>query len=71
MNPRAARTAPWIASDPLLAKRTRWAHGTMRQTCSASSTSAVLHVPNIVPRSSCAWTVAVSAGSAWPSTLLP
>lgn len=71
MKPRAARTAPWTASLPELANRTSSAHGTIAWIRSASSTSSVVQVPNIVPVVSSGASAPASSGEAWPSTAQP
>jgi len=68
---RATRTAPVVASDPFLPKRTISAHGTVRETSSATSTSRGCGREKREPLSSCARTAASTSGSRWPRMIGP
>ena len=63
---RASRSALIVASVPDEVIRTISTDGIRRATSSASSTSATVGAPNVVPRSAAAVTAARTSGCAWP-----
>ena len=63
---RASRIALIAASVPEEVMRSISTDGTRRATSSASSTSAEVGAPNVVPFSAAAATAASTGGKAWP-----
>ncbi len=63
---RASRIALIDASVPEEVMRSISTDGTRRATSSASSTSAAVGAPNVVPFSAAAATAASTGGKAWP-----
>jgi hypothetical protein len=66
VKPRASRTAVIDASVPEETSRTFSTDGTASTISAASSTSASVGAPKVVPRSAAARTASTVSGSAWP-----
>ena len=71
MNPRARRIALMAASVPLETSRTISIEGIAAVMRSASSTSASVGAPNVVPRSAAARAASTISGRAWPNRSAP
>ena len=63
---RERRTAPIAASVPELVIRSISTEGIRATTSSASSTSASVAAPKLVPRAAASLTAATTSGWAWP-----
>ena len=71
VKPRASRTALIAASVPEETRRTISTDGTASTISSASSTSASVGAPNVVPRAAASSIAASVSGSACPKTSGP
>ena len=71
VKPRASRIALIAASVPDETSRTFSIDGTASTISAASSTSASVGAPNVVPRSAASRTASTVSGSAWPNSSGP
>ncbi len=71
VNARASRSALIAASVPDETRRTRSTDGNASTISAASSTSASVGAPKLVPRNAAARTASTVSGSAWPKSSGP